>query len=134
MTSSINHLSSDDLTPSRRQVVKYGAAAAISATAIPPPLLAADAVTVSGIVYENRSGAVRRQVTDPGIAGVLVSNGHEVVKTDAAGRYTLPIDDESVIFVIKPTGYAVPVNEEKLPRFYYIHQRSEERRVGKECA
>jgi hypothetical protein len=61
-------------------------------------------------------------MSDPGIAGVLVSNGREVVKTDAAGRYTLPIQDESIIFVIKPTGYAVPLDEQMLPRFYYIHQ------------
>jgi hypothetical protein len=33
-----------------------------------------------------------------------VSNGREVAKTDADGRYTLPIEDESVIFVIKSTG------------------------------
>ena len=45
-----------------------------------------------------------------------------MVKTEADGRYTLPIDEESVIFVIKPAGYAVPVDEEMLPRFYYIHQ------------
>jgi hypothetical protein len=85
-------------------------------------LLAADTATVSGIVYENRSGALGRQMSDPGIAGVLVSNGRDVVKTDADGRYTLPIDEESVIFVIKPAGYAVPVDEEMLPRFYYLHQ------------
>ena len=40
----------------------------------------------------------------------------------ARGRYTLPVADESIIFVIKPTGYAVPVDEQMLPRFYYIHQ------------
>ena len=51
-----------------------------------------------------------------------ISNGRDVVKTDAAGRYTLAIDDESIIFVIKPTGYAVPLDEDMLPRFYYIHQ------------
>jgi hypothetical protein len=103
--------------------VKYGAAAAISAATIPASrLLAADSATVSGVVYENRSGAPRRQVSDPGVAEVLVSNGRDVVKTDADGRYTLPIDDESIIFVIKPTGYAVPVDEEMLPRFYYVHQ------------
>jgi hypothetical protein len=107
----------------RRDVVKYGAATAISVATIPASqLLAADATTVSGFVYENRSGARRRQVSDPAISGVLVSNGRDVVKTDADGHYTLPIDDESVIFVIKPTGYASPVNEEMLPRFYYIHQ------------
>jgi len=119
---STRNFSSDDLTPSRRDVVKYGTATAISAAIPGSRLLAADTATVSGIVYENRSGALRRQMSDPGIAGVLVSNGRDVVKTDADGRYTLPIDDESVIFVIKPAGYAVPVDEEMLPRFYYIHQ------------
>jgi hypothetical protein len=122
MTSARNNLSSYDLTRSRREVVKYGAATAISAAIPGSRLLAADTATVSGVVYENRSGALRRQMSDPGIAGVLVSNGRDVVKTDADGRYTLPIDEESVIFVIKPTGYAVPVDEEMLPRFYYIHQ------------
>ena len=123
MTCLRNNFSGDDLVPSRRDVVKYGVATAFSVATIPASqLLAADTTTVSGFVYENRSGGLRRQASDPGIAGVLVSNGRNVVKTDAEGRYTLPIDDESVIFVIKPTGYAVPVDEEMLPRFYYIHQ------------
>ena len=124
MTSARNNiLFGDNLTPSRRDVVKYGAATAISAATISASrLVAADTAAISGIVYENRSDALRRQASDPGIAGVLVSNGRDIVKTDAEGRYTLPIDDESVIFVIKPTGYAVPVGEEMLPRFYYIHQ------------
>jgi hypothetical protein len=113
-----------DLAPSRRHVVKGGAAAAISAAVIPLSrvLAAENAATVSGAVYEIRSGAVGRQASDPGIAGVLVSNGHDVVKTDTGGRYTLPVEDESIIFVINPTGYAVPVDEQMLPRFYYIHQ------------
>ncbi|HKM88898.1 MAG TPA: calcineurin-like phosphoesterase family protein [Xanthobacteraceae bacterium] len=116
--------SCDDLAPSRRDVVKYGAAAAISAAVIPvsAALAAANSGTVSGTVYDNRSGAVRRQASDPGIAGVLVSNGREVVKTDAAGRYTLAVEDENIIFVIKPAGYSVPLDEKMLPRFYYIHQ------------
>ena len=80
---STRNFSSDDLTPSRRDVVKYGTATAISAAIPGSRLLAADTATVSGIVYENRSGALRRQMSDPGIAGVLVSNGREVVKTDA---------------------------------------------------
>jgi len=123
MTSERNNFTGNDLAPSRRAVVKYGAAAAISAATIPASrLIAADSATVSGVVYENRSGASRRQVSDPGVAEVLVSNGRDVVKTDAGGRYTLPIDDESIIFVIKPAGYAVPVDEEMLPRFYYVHQ------------
>src|ERR1700719_1817489 len=79
--------------------------------------------TVTGVVFEDRSGTGVRQPDDPGIAGVLVSNGYDVVRTDRNGRYTLPVHDETIIFVIKPTGYAVPVDRGvMLPRFYYIHQ------------
>jgi hypothetical protein len=122
MTSAGNNLCCDDFAPSRRDVVKYGAAIATAIIPAGAVLAANSASTVSGTVYESRSGGVRRQTSDPGIAGVLVSNGHDVVKTDAAGRYTLPVEDESIIFVIKPAGYAVPVDDQMLPRFYYIHQ------------
>ena len=77
---------------------------------------------MSGTVYENRSGGTRRSASDPGIPGVLVSNGRDVAKTNANGRYVLPFENESIVFVIKPTGYAVPVDDAMLPRFYYIHQ------------
>jgi hypothetical protein len=103
---------------SRRELVKYGTIAAV-ATVVQPDT---QTHTVSGIVYENHSRGGRRAPSDPGIAGVLVSNGREVMKTDAEGHYALLIDDESIIFVIKPSGYAVPVDQDMLPRFYYSHQ------------
>jgi 3',5'-cyclic AMP phosphodiesterase CpdA len=111
-----------DLT--RRDVMKGAAgAAALAAASVPLQPGLAQGATVTGVVFEDRSGSGRRQPGDPGIAGVLVSNGREVAKTDASGRYTLPIDDESIVFVIKPTGYMVPVEPgTMLPRFYYIHQ------------
>jgi calcineurin-like phosphoesterase family protein len=111
----------DDFAPSRRDVLAGGAAAAIAAVAPFERTLAAEGV-VTGFVYENRSGGTRRQPGDPGVAGVLVSNGREVAKTDADGRYTLPVEEESIIFVVKPTGYAVPRDDEMLPRFHHIHQ------------
>jgi hypothetical protein len=78
---------------------------------------------VTGVVFEDLSGAGKRRPDDPGIPDVLVSNGRDVVRTDSDGRYALPIDDETIIFVIKPTGYAVSVDQSvMLPRFYYIHQ------------
>ena len=54
--------------------------------------------------------------------GILVSNGREVVRTDAQERYALPIGEEGVVFVIKPTGYAPPRDADNLPRFTYLHQ------------
>ncbi len=61
--------------------------------------------------------------SNAGIAGVLVSNGREVAVTDADGRYSLPVSDETVLFVIKPAGYMTALDPAtNLPRFYYIHQ------------
>jgi hypothetical protein len=110
----------------RRDMLRYGGAAITLATAtssIGQACAMNEDQSATGIVFEDRSGTGRRQPGDPGIAGVLVSNGREVVKTDRDGRYALPVDDETILFVIKPTGYAVPVERGvMLPRFYYVHQ------------
>ena len=54
---------------------------------------------------------------------MLVSNGRDVAVTDADGRYTLPVSDETVVFVVKPSGYMTPVEPGTLlPRFFHIHQ------------
>lgn len=113
----------------RRDIISGAAAAGLSAATASIPLGSAVAGpepsrTVSGVVFEDGSGTGRYRPGDRGIPGVLVSDGCNVVKTDEEGRYTLPIEDESIIFVVKPTGYAVPVDETMLPRFYYIHQPS----------
>ncbi len=62
---------------------------------------------VKGIVFEdvNRNG--KREAGEKGIPGVSVSNSREVVSTDAGGRYELPVGDDNIIFVIKPSGYSV---------------------------
>ena len=59
---------------------------------------------------------------EPGVANVRVSNGSDIVTTDADGRYNLTVDDESIIFITKPRDYATPVNHHMIPQFYYIHQ------------
>lgn len=111
----------------RRAVVRDGGAViALSASATSAarltPVLAGERTLATGVVFEDRCGG-ERQSGDPGIPDVLVSNGREVVTTDDEGRYVLPVEDGDVIFVIKPTGYAVPLERgTMLPRFYYIHQ------------
>ena len=78
--------------------------------------------TANGVVFEdlNRNGKKERR--EKGIPGVAVSNGIQVVQTDAEGKYTLPISDDQIIFVIKPSDYQVPVDENNLPQFFYIHK------------
>jgi hypothetical protein len=97
---------------------------ATSAACVAPAFAAhRDRAIATGVVFEDRSGNGAREPGDSGISGVLVSYGREVVKTDAEGRYVLPVEDGNIIFVVKPTGYTAPIERgTMLPRFYYIHQ------------
>jgi hypothetical protein len=76
----------------------------------------------TGVVFHDRNRNGIRDAGEPGIPNVLVSNQREVVKTDAQGRYRLPVDDDTVLFVIKPRGWALPVSDDNVPRFYYVHK------------
>ncbi len=75
-----------------------------------------------GVVFHDRDGDRGRDEGEEGLEGVRVSNGRQVVKTDKEGRYTLAVDDDAILFVIKPRGWMTPVGADKLPHFYYIHK------------
>ncbi len=76
----------------------------------------------SGTVFEDRSGAGIRRTGDPGVAGVLVSNGRDIVRTDADGRWRLPVFDGDSLFVIKPPNWTTQIGAGGIPRFSYLHQ------------
>jgi N terminal of Calcineurin-like phosphoesterase len=100
-------------------VAAGGVAAALTA----PGAARADTATVSGLVFEDKDGSGKPGPGNSGLAGVLVSNGKDIAVTDADGRYTLPLPEEAVIFVIKPAGFMPPVDPAtNLPRFYRLHQ------------
>ena len=89
-------------------------------------LMAGDAAsaadTARGTVFHDRNRNQRRDAGEPGLPGIRVSNQVEVTVTDAGGRWALPAGDEAIFFVIKPTGWATPVDALFLPRFYHIHK------------
>ncbi|SHO60957.1 calcineurin-like phosphoesterase C-terminal domain-containing protein [Algoriphagus zhangzhouensis] len=75
-----------------------------------------------GYVYEDLN---KNRIQDPnekGIPNVSVSNGVDVVQTDSKGFYELPISEDVMIFVIKPSHFQVPVNDLNQPQFHYIHK------------
>ncbi len=78
--------------------------------------------TVSGYVYvdNNNNGVFDKR--EKGIGGVAVSNGKEVVLTNQKGHYQLPVDNDNIIFVVKPTGYRFRNDAHNLPEFYRIHK------------
>lgn len=75
----------------------------------------------SGTVFEDRSGTGKRRHTDRSLAGILVSNGRDVIATDADGRWHLPVTDGDSLFVIKPPHWATPLRAGGIPHFSYEH-------------
>ncbi len=80
------------------------------------------AETARGVVFEDLDGDGRRSEAEPGMPNVRVSNGLDVVVTDRQGGWALDVGHEAVVFLTKPAGWATPVDGDRLPRFYYIHQ------------
>ncbi|NYZ63136.1 calcineurin-like phosphoesterase C-terminal domain-containing protein [Luteimonas deserti] len=70
-----------------------------------------------GVVYEDRNGDGVQGRGEPGLAGVRVSDGVRIVRTDATGRYTGLDAGRPLVFVIKPPGYTV-ARDGALPRFW----------------
>lgn len=85
-------------------------------------LLAARSEEAKGLVYHDANGNGVRDPGEAGLPGVAVSNQREVVTTDAEGRWKLPVTDDTIFFVVKPSGWMTPLDEFQIPRFYYIHK------------
>ncbi|MFD3688245.1 calcineurin-like phosphoesterase C-terminal domain-containing protein [Nocardiopsis sp. NPDC058631] len=58
---------------------------------------------------------------EAGLAGVMVTNGRDVVRTDRRGRYRLPAFDNMTVSITQPSGYQVPLDEYNIPQFHYNH-------------
>ena len=75
-----------------------------------------------GYVFADDNNNGIKNKKEKGIPNIAVSNGTDVVLTDSDGKYSLPIADDNIIFVIKPAGYKLPLNEYNFPKSYYIHK------------
>lgn len=78
--------------------------------------------TVVGYIFEDANENGTRDDGERGVSGIKVSNGREIVQSDASGKYELKISDDAIVFVIKPRNWKTPVNELNLPQFFYIHK------------
>jgi hypothetical protein len=82
----------------------------------------ADQATIAGVVFDDANRNGRLDAGERGVAGVKVSNSREVVLTDKAGRYALPVRPDMAVFVVQPSGWRVPTDERWVPRFAYQHK------------
>ena len=83
-----------------------------------------------GVVYEDIDRDGVRDPGERGLAGVAVSNGLHVIRTDVNGQYRIPVSDDCQIFVCKPRGMMVPLDEHNKPRFWYTHKPQGSRDEG----
>ncbi len=110
------------LTLTRRQAIAAGAVAGLASVAGPAFAETDATATARGSVFEDADGTGRRGPDTLGIPGVMVSNGRDVVRTDAEGRWSLKVADGDSVFVIKPTGWVLPIEPAtQLPRFAYVY-------------
>ncbi|MEL4357897.1 MULTISPECIES: calcineurin-like phosphoesterase family protein [unclassified Luteococcus] len=82
---------------------------------------AANPKVLRGTVFDDRDKDSVQDRNEKGIAGVTVSNGRQVVTTDAKGRYRLPAFENMTVFVTQPAGWQVPVDENMIAQFHYTH-------------
>ena len=95
----------------------------IAASAAPTLLLLcapAFAATVTGKVFQDTNGNGAREAGEPGIAGVAVSNGRAIVRSDASGGYVIDAVPGDVVFAIKPPTRAFGTRDDGLPAFWRL--------------
>ena len=76
----------------------------------------------TGVVFHDLDRDGVRREDEPGVAGVIVTDGRDVTVTDRQGRYALPVFDNMTVMVHKPAAWTVPVNEDGVPQFSYAHK------------
>lgn len=108
------------ILPFKTPSTPFSAALLTAMSLLPAALQARE--TARGIVFHDLNGNGVLDEGEPPIAGVPVSNGLDVVATDEEGRWELPVDGDAVLYVIKPSGYAIETNERLTPRFFYVHR------------
>ncbi len=122
-----------DARPSRAMLVTVALlillAQAQSAVAQTP---VATATTMHGTVYVDGNDNGIRDAGESGLAGIAVSNGREIVRSDAQGRYAIAVQSGDVVFAIKPPNHRFGRRSDGLPAFWtaYAPQASPKLEYG----
>jgi len=83
--------------------------------------LDARAEMARGIVYNDFDKSGTLTDGEPGLADIMVSNGRQIVKTDATGAYQLEVDDDDFVFIIKPRNWQAARDATGRSAFWYRH-------------
>ena len=75
-----------------------------------------------GHVFHDKNGNGIFDRNESGVKRVAVSNGREVVTSDATGQYVLPVSNDTIVFVVKPRGWSTTLDVDGISRGYYVHK------------
>jgi hypothetical protein len=99
-------------------MMRRAASTAARLLAAAAALSSATLLACSGVVFEDANGDGMREPGEAGLPAVEVSNGVDIVVTDAHGAYRIPDRADAEVFVIKPRGWRSPVDGANLSRFH----------------
>lgn len=71
---------------------------------------------VKGVVFLDANNNNILDRGEKGIENVSVSNGKDVIQTNKNGEWQLKVEESYNVFVVKPSGYAVPLNNKFIPQ------------------
>ena len=76
----------------------------------------------SGQVYldENHNGIY--DMGEEPLSNISISNGLDIVQSSELGEYEIPLREDGVIFVIKPSGYIPGFSKENISKFFAYHK------------
>lgn len=75
-----------------------------------------------GTVFLDKNQNGIKESDENGISKVAISNGSQVILTDDNGDYQIPVEDNTIIFMVKPSGYVMSQKESGRSMFYYIYK------------
>ncbi|MCP1996381.1 calcineurin-like phosphoesterase family protein [Flavobacterium sp. HSC-61S13] len=83
-------------------------------------LLKADAqgISVRGKVFEDSNKNKVYDLGEPLLSGVLLSNGRDLVATNAQGEYQIELIPDLSVFIIKPSGFQSPLSKNNKVEFF----------------
>lgn len=68
--------------------------------------------------------------TEKGLKGICVSNGKDVVLTGENGEWQIEKRGNEPVFVVKPAGFAVPVNQIQIPQHFAAVNETENQTIN----